>query len=343
MSTSDSKAVPFGGREIDHEPAYALKTEDYTVGWVCALLLEMAAEKGMLDRLHPNLPEQDASDHNNYILGQIQGHNIGIAGLPAGIYGTTPAATVAKDKLRTFRSIRFCLMVGIGGAAPSPDHDIRLGDVVVSLPTGTTGGVIQYDRGKAITGGSFERTGFLSPPPKVLLTAVARLQADQLSGDCRVPDIVSEFLSNLKKSRLRKKFGYQGESNDCLFRADYDHVDPGSSCDVCDPSQAVQRDPRDDADPVVHYWNIASGNLVVKDGALRDRLSRGLGVLCFEMEAAGLMQDFPCLMIRGMCDYSDSHKNKMWQEYAALTAAGFAKELLMAIPPTRVVQEKPIP
>ncbi|KAF6831345.1 Ankyrin repeat domain-containing protein 50-like protein 3 [Colletotrichum plurivorum] len=107
MSTSDSKAVPSGGRGIDHEPAYALKTEDYTVGRVCALPLEMAAAKGMVDQIHPNLPEQDTSDHNNYILGQIQDHNIVIAGLPAGIYGTTPAATVAKDMLRTFRSIRF--------------------------------------------------------------------------------------------------------------------------------------------------------------------------------------------------------------------------------------------
>ena len=49
------------------------------------------------------------------------------------------------------------------------------------------------------------------------------------------------------------------------------------------------------------------------------------------MEAAGLMDSFPCLVIRGICDYADSHKNKRWQPYAAATAAAFAKELLGVI------------
>ncbi|KAL3444390.1 hypothetical protein BJX65DRAFT_310973 [Aspergillus insuetus] len=48
------------------------------------------------------------------------------------------------------------------------------------------------------------------------------------------------------------------------------------------------------------------------------------------MEAAGLMNTYPCLVIRGICDYADSHKNKAWQGYAAATAAAFAKELLLA-------------
>jgi hypothetical protein len=66
----------------------------------------------------------------------------------------------------------------------------------------------------------------------------------------------------------------------------------------------------------------------MKHGVTRDRLCKELDVLCFEMEAAGLMPDIPCLVIRGICDYSDSYKNKKWQKYTAATAAGFAKELL---------------
>ena len=127
------------------EDTRAIAKDDYTVGWVCALPSEMAAAKVMLDEIHPDLAEQDPSDHNNYILGKIQNHNVVIACLPAGVYGLTPAATVAKDMLRTFKSIRFGLMVGIGGGAPSSNHDIRLGDIVVSQPSGTSGGVIQYD------------------------------------------------------------------------------------------------------------------------------------------------------------------------------------------------------
>ncbi|KAF1990925.1 hypothetical protein K402DRAFT_438562 [Aulographum hederae CBS 113979] len=67
--------------------------------------------------------------------------------------------------------------------------------------------------------------------------------------------------------------------------------------------------------------------------ATRDQISSDFGdVLCFEMEAAGLMNSFPCLVIRGICDYADSHKNKKWQPYAAATAAAYAKELLLVIP-----------
>lgn len=59
-------------------------------------------------------------------------------------------------------------------------------------------------------------------------------------------------------------------------------------------------------------------------------------MLCFEMEAAGLMNSFLCLIIRGICDYADSYKNKDWQPYAVVTGAIYAKELLLTIPTTKV-------
>jgi nucleoside phosphorylase len=70
---------------------------------------------------------------------------------------------------------------------------------------------------------------------------------------------------------------------------------------------------------------------MMKHGMTRDKIAHELGILCFEMEAAGLMDHFPCLVIRGICDYCDSHKNKQWQEYAAATAAAYAKKLLSVI------------
>ncbi|KDN66640.1 hypothetical protein CSUB01_11417 [Colletotrichum sublineola] len=318
-----------------------ITVEEYTIGWVCALPLEMAAAKGMLDRIHPNLSIQDSADHNSYILGQVQDHKVVIACLPAGTYGITSAATVAKDLLRTFKSIRFGLMVGIGGGAPSQTHDIRLGDIVVSQPTATSGGIIQYDRGKIVQEGEFERTGALSAPPQLLLAALNRLQADHMSEESRIPQVLSELVRKSPK-KMKDKFGYQGTLHDHLFQAEYNHANPASTCTSCDPTWAIHRDDRDDKDPVIHYGGIASGNKVIKDGIVRDKLSRELGVLCFEMEAAGL-QDFPCLVIRGVCDYADSHKDKRWQAYAAATASAFAKELLSVIPPTRVLQEEPIP
>ncbi|KAE9565769.1 hypothetical protein CGMCC3_g18048 [Colletotrichum fructicola] len=318
----------------------AITSDEYTVGWVCALPLEMAAAKGMLDQIHPDLPEQDPADHNNYILGHIQGHNVVIACLPAGIYGTTTAATVAKDLLRTFKSIRFGLLVGIGGGAPSRANDIRLGDVVVSQPTGTTGGAIQYDRGKTVQDGEFQRTGSLNSPPQVLLTGLGRLQAEHMTEDSKIPQYLSELVQKSPKT-MKKKFSYQGSSNDCLYQAEYEHIGQDSTCDQCERTHIIQRDARDDTEPVIHYGTIASGNQVIKHGKTRDQMAKELGALCFEMEAAGL-QDFPCLIIRGICDYSDSHKNKKWQEYAAATAAAFAKELLLVIRPDKVLDEKPI-
>jgi nucleoside phosphorylase len=80
----------------------------------------------------------------------------------------------------------------------------------------------------------------------------------------------------------------------------------------------------------------------MRDASIRDRLAADKDVLCFEMEAAGLMNHFPCLVIRGICDYSDSHKNKEWQGYASMVAAAYAKALLSRIPPNTVQREKKI-
>jgi nucleoside phosphorylase len=110
----------------------------YTVGWVCALGIELAASQAMLDEVYPDLP-QDENDSNTYTLGRIGQHNVVLACLPSGTMGTDAAATAAKDLLRSFPKIRFGLMVGVGGGAPgypsdNPIEDIRLGDVVVSNP-----------------------------------------------------------------------------------------------------------------------------------------------------------------------------------------------------------------
>lgn len=93
---------------------------------------------------------------------------------------------------------------------------------------------------------------------------------------------------------------------------------------------------------MIHYGFIASGNQLVKDAHTRDEIAKRLNALCFEMEAAGIMNQLPCLVIRGICDYCDSHKNKDWQGYAALTAAAYTKEPLSVVPlPTaKVVSSK---
>jgi nucleoside phosphorylase len=306
-----------------------LHVEDYTIGWICALPIEMAAAIAMLDDQHEPLP-QPAHDHNLYTFGCIESHNVVLACLPAGVPGTTSAAIVATQILSTFSAIKFGLMVGVGGGVPSPEVDIRLGDVVVSKPRGTSGGVIQYDFGKTVREGRFVRTGSLNGPPSVLLNAVSRLEIKCLLNGAQLPVHLSKIASNYP--RLLSATKYPGVKHDQLFEADYDHRGSDGTCLSCDTRRLVLRSARSGNDPMIHYGLIASGNQVMRDGATRERLRKELGVLCFEMEAAGLMNNFPCLVIRGICDYADSHKNKNWQPYAAATAAACAKEVLSVIP-----------
>ncbi|KAK1657738.1 pfs domain-containing protein [Colletotrichum godetiae] len=145
----------------------------YTVSWICAIMTESVAARAFLNEEHAGPRQVAQHDNNSYVLGRIGSHNVVIAVLPDGEYGTTSAATVAKDMLHSFPNVRIGLMVGIGGGAPSPKHDIRLGGIVVSKPGGGHGGVFQYDFGKTIQNGSFQENGFLNQPPVLLRAALA--------------------------------------------------------------------------------------------------------------------------------------------------------------------------
>jgi nucleoside phosphorylase len=319
--------------ERRQQPSTKLTHSDYTVGWICALVTELAAARAMLDQRHDILP-QDRRDHNNYTLGRIGPHHVAIACLPDGVMGITSAARVAEQMLWTFTSLRFGLMVGIGGGVPGGQNDIRLGDVVVSRPEGSLGGVIQYDYGKTVQRGRFERIGSLNRPPDVLLKALASVKAAHMMEGPAFPRFLSEMGD--KFPRLRPASAPPASSADRLFEADYDHVEGEMTCAKCRADQEVARPARDESGPMVHYGLIASGNQVMKHGKTRERLRRELNILCFEMEAAGLMDNFPCLVIRGICDYADTHKNKEWQLHAAAAAAAYAKELLNTIPGSQI-------
>ncbi|KAI9701350.1 MAG: hypothetical protein M1820_006572 [Bogoriella megaspora] len=247
--------------------------------------------------------DQEYSEFGNecYRFGRISGHKVVIACLPAGRYGTNTSAVVATRMSQQFPSIQFGLLVGIGGGVPGGDNDVCLGDVVVSQPGGIHGGVVQYDQGKFLEG-CFERTGDLQPPPDVLLHALNTVMSNHFMGINNVSSIIQS---------------------------------------ICRRSARFMLDDRLRSNPKVHYGTIASGNAVIKDAATRDYISNTLGgVLCFEMEAAGLMNNFPCLVIRGVCDFADEYKDKVLQPYAAAAAAAYAKELLSVIRPADVAATK---
>jgi nucleoside phosphorylase len=363
---------------------------EYTVGWVCALPKEQTAATAMLDQRYADLPKPP-NDNNIYTLGSIGKHNIVIACLPKGKIGTNSAATVAAQMVDTFPSMKFGLMVGIGGGIPPK---VRLGDVVVSSPVDRFPGVVQWDMGKAEEGG-FKRTGALNNPPRALLAALAKVETEHEMKGSKIP----EYLDDLKERwpKLTPKYTRSDSLKDILFAPDNPHrsqskwqsmfilvwktilafalflfgwwavapteriteqvTSPTAStafdgeqnssvgaddeevndCRFCNMAKVIKRKPREMR---IHYGLIASGNQVIKNAKLRDELNTSLGgnILCVEMEAAGLIDNFPCIVIRGICDYADSHKNKDWQEHAAAVAAAFAKELLSVVPAQEVEQ-----
>ena len=298
-----------------------LTASSYTIAWVTAIPCELAAAMAMLDETHPHLRDQPEHDSNNYTLGSISGHNVAIACLPTSQYGTVNATNVLTNLKRTFPCIRTCLMVGVGGGVPGLSHDIRLGDIVVGIRT------MPYELGKVGAGGQIQYTNSCLTLGHSISTLLSTIRAKHELAPSRVPSIIQERFSSMP--------GYkQPELPDRLFQATYDHIlsDTQAQCGACEESKILPRRMRTSTDPEIHYGAIASGDKLMKDGRTRDQLARRLDVICFEMEAAGLMGVMPCLPIRGICDYSDSHKNKDWQKYAAAAAAAYARELLETMP-----------
>ncbi|KAJ5337206.1 uncharacterized protein N7506_005228 [Penicillium brevicompactum] len=307
--------------------------DEYTIGWISALSDELKVAMAMLDEEHGMPQSLPREDSNVYNLGKIGGHKIAMACLPGGQTGTGPAAVVAENMRRTFKNIRFAFLVGIGGGVPGKGKDIRLGDVVVSHPRGIYTGVVQYDYGKLNGNGDIQRKDWFSAPPMKVLSAVTKLETLHTrpkNPKNNMAGIVDE---------LGEDYAYPeaSEALDHLYRADHAHIPEAETCDSCDTHAIVSRKPRKSpSKPRVHYGIIASGNMVLKNGVEREKIDQRYEnlIMCFEMEAAGMMNNFPCLVIRGISDYSDSHKNDEWRNRAIAVASAYAKELLCLIEPS---------
>lgn len=301
----------------------------YTVGWISAIETEYVAARQFLDEQHKSPISVHKSDQNHYTLGAIGQHKVVMAVFPKGENGVAAAAMAAKDMMQSFPNVRVGLMVGVGGGVPSKRHDIRLGDVVVSAPTyygerGNHGGVIQYDHAQTMQKRRFQSQRYLDQPPRALRAAMTGLSARYKVDMNQIDATIKSILQN--KTRLKKEYSR-----------------PDSSTDVLHSSDIIRHDRTEEEDnPAVHYGLIASADNFLEDASIRDILAKELDVLCFEMEAAGLMNQFPCLVIRGICDYSDKHWFKEWRGYAAMAAAAYAKDLLQEVVPTQLEAEKGI-
>ena len=322
-----------------------LACTDYHVAWICPLAdVELVPARLMLDEEHPTPLYNTHFDENAYICGAINGHTVVIATCPQGETGNVNAGRLTGSMFKSFPNIRMAVLVGIGGGIPrsppseDPLHDIHLGDVVVGWPGDGKPACVYHDRGRSKVGGQFEMVGTMQNPDWRLLQALSILASDQEMGRTTFADQLQRLQ---KPKKFALKFARPDLQHDRLFNARYHHIgDYESKCAKCDRTELAQRPQRNEDDQqelVFHQGRIATVNAVIKDGELRDEIrARCGGVLCVEMEAAGVDINRQCLVIRGISDYADSHKNDVWRSHAAGNAAAFTRELLCRIQPGTV-------
>ncbi|KAK8141538.1 hypothetical protein G3M48_010355 [Beauveria asiatica] len=283
---------------------------DYTIVLFCPLVIEQQAAYLMLDQVHAELPERSAGQTVLYTLGRIASYNVAIAGYPVGEVGGGVSGSMVSEALRDFPKLEAGLLVGIAAGIPSSKHDIRLGDVAVAVPNKDNPGVIGYDFVK------FEQDQ-------------VRIKQWQNS----THSLLRSAISSIRVHQGRPGFSFtrhlQVLDKAVAFRRP-DSPRPGTDFPVSDMHRSDHRD-----EPIVHYGTILSGNGVIKSKSKRDELRDRFDGIAIEMEAAGMMTRLPVAVIRGISDFADSNKNDEWHPYAAITAAAYAKEIVMRLGPLK--------
>jgi nucleoside phosphorylase len=322
--------------------------DEFAIAIICALPLEAEAVEDLFDETYDRLGEyyrKQPGDNNAYVNGRVGKHNVVVCYMPG--MGKGSAASVASSLKISYKSIEVALVVGICGGAPYPSSggEIFLGDVIIS------DSVIQYDFGRQYPGGFEKKTDvkdMLGRPNRAIRSMLASLQVRRSRGDLQ--EKLSQHLQTLQESL--PDWHRPTSIDDILFEASYQHkhynheatcscLDStskdickaaiNSSCTLlgCALGQVCRRRPiTGHNSPRVHIGMVASADTVMKSGEHRDRLVNLEGVIGFEMEGAGVWDNISCIIIKGVCDYADSHKNKAWQAYAAATGAATAKAFL---------------
>jgi nucleoside phosphorylase len=314
----------------------------YTVGWIAPMALELAPAVALLDE-YVKIPIPE--DGTLYHAGRVVDHHVVMVVCPR--TGTSPASATVANLCRSFPNIKHVLVVGIAGGIPrygvDDQEQVVLGDIIVGVPQNRDGGVAHYEFGAWDGNGNLSVRGHMLHPSRDLLIALNNLRnAHMQKGGSKISQFLGELRNRLADNEVLH-FQDPGPEHDHCFNDDYAHSDRARSCQMaCDFTRSIRREERGqgamrEADnPRVHYGTIGSANTLIISSTKRNELSSRHNIICFEMESAGVMSEQQGLVIRGISDYADSHKNKRWQKYAAATAASCAKELLLFLPKARL-------
>lgn len=298
-------------------PPHKIRRDEYTVGWICALPVEFAAAMEVLDELHQDF-EQDEHDRNEYALGRVCEHNVVIAHLSADPTNPNSSQKGTEQMKSAFPGIRLVLMAEAGADIPRTDAYIRFEDFWISQLTESDNGSLQHNDEKSTPSG-VERTTLR----QILLAAIAKLRRNH-ARDIGRPS------QPTPGPNMPTTFYHRDLSDDKLFETRYNHKE-GSGSLLCDVARKAQREERTEL-PVISYGTIGLRNQVIEDGATGSHVGLEFAtVLCSEMEVAEASTSFPCVVIRGLCDYANSNNSKKWLSYAEGAASFYAKELLSVI------------
>ncbi|CCF37257.1 pfs domain-containing protein [Colletotrichum higginsianum] len=339
------------------------RREDFRIAVLCALQLEYNAATLAFDEFFDEEGDKFGrarGDPNTYTTGRIGKYNVVMALLPS--MGTTTSAAAMASFRSSYTELKLAILVGICGGVPSPgtEREILLGDVIISKT------VVQYDFGRQLPHQFKPKDTLddnLGRPKKDIRSLLSKLETERASDflQRRTNEILTQIQQAAAQAgRKRTRYPYPGAAQDRLFSPDYlhrHHDDADCGCDdtwvcdmapdascielECDVAQLVprerlevkkQHDREGDAakaqEPDIFIGRVGSGNTVMKSGAHRDSIAQKHDLIAFEMEAAGAWDEVPCVVVKGVCDYADSHKNKKWQTFAAATAASTMKALL---------------
>ncbi|KAI2780438.1 purine and uridine phosphorylase [Daldinia loculata] len=299
-----------------------LQPENYCIIWIAPLEIEAQAALNMLDHRHSGRFPMARGDDYVFQAGDMCGHNVAIATLPAGHeYGTGSAAALASQAKKFFPNLWFGLLVGVAAGIPDlekdPQRDIRLGDVLVSIPDMDRPGIVAYDLGRDKGGDTLQllRQGnILAQTAQVVRSAIGSIKLQS-------PNEAELFLPFYENMKDREKFIDPGQDHDDFYKVGADGIE-----------HIVERPERPASERTrVWYGPIGSGEKLMRSASKRDMLRDKYGIIGLEMEAAGIMNRIDVGVIRGTYNYADEHKNKNWKPYAAAMAAAYAKALLVQI------------
>ncbi|KAL2851042.1 nucleoside phosphorylase domain-containing protein [Aspergillus pseudoustus] len=299
---------------------------------ICALPREFDAVEALFDKHYNNFPtNKHRGDPNFYRTGRIGTDYIVLTCLAE--IGKGTAASAASTLRISFPNIDFALVVGICGGVPFPttNTELILGDVIISHQ------VVKFDFGRQYPD-RFEQKGSifdtLDRSHKDIRCLLSGLQTRREQEQFQ--EMHTRYLQILEEAN--PIWRYPGVDRDQLFAPSCQHVHPRASkpdndCDRvgCPREELITRQRltlQGRPKHLIHIGPIASGDTVMESATHRHILAREKGIVGFEMEGAGVCNSISCLIIKGACDYADSHKNKIWQDYAAASGAACAKALL---------------